>query len=1225
VGKLSFFGIALLLILAAGFWSVRHFLEQICAVRILRWRWVALLLFTPTTMSAQALTLGKGFVLGPAGDITFNPAVVISGKRSITGSYFGTQTYTSFLQTDSSIIHLSPNQSYKVTFSYRILTAPSPSFTAIIYSPTEAATGHFLPGTNVTGVSGDSGKATFVNALGAYNDYQVFWSIAGTGAIVIDDIEIVNNATGQTVATENGEGPTIKPGLLSFSVTDSQTFALGPIGQSTNVIRSAALKDLDGDGYPEAILTVTTYPDQLPQPPTIIGASRGISLETNTFFPSGAPTLRHSPLTQFVDINGDGIDDLLFAESGLDLPPWTGSVIGVGLSNGQGSFTNVSPLIPQELQTVKAYTLAAGDLYGDGRVQIILPDTYDGTHSALLHWNGSGFDVQKNWIPQTLWASPTKLSSQERLVVTDLDGDGKQDLLIGGQNWAPNISIVFGGSSGFTADSLLTLPDGQFGHTTFDTFSQPGVSIAQGANVEHLIVADFDNDGLPDIFSLQEQVINYKPGVITNKNCDNYADVFQNGGTCTEEGQVGLQVFLNKGGRNFIDYTSASAVSILGRRLYEAAIPVDINNDGFTDVVGIYFTKSYRGEPGFAWGTTIFLNDGTGAFQVVEGADILPVAVISSSASDQKWELGGFLPTVVRPGRTEGVIVESVSRNCTSSACPVTANALNVYKVVANSSIGTGPGFVDPAPLGAPGFNEFYYLRHYLDAAAAVQAGQYKSGLAHYLAVGAAEGYQPHAPNAVVAAHLAALPLSSTGTATATTAGTSPTVSAGYATATLKSGTTPFATAVFSLTQNGVVVSEAGVPASSPVENARLFIDYRTAVAAGSGTININTGIAIANANASPASLTFTLRDQNGQTIAVGRGTLPPNAHHAKFVNELQDIAPDFAVPASFPTAILFGSLEIDSSQPLSVMGLRLTVNQRGETLLTTTPVANLLKAPATSAFYFPQLVDGSGYTTSVVLSNTSGTAETGTISIMDANGNSLTVGQARGVNASSFAYSIPAAGVFVFQTDGSSAAVHVGWIKVAPDSGTPAPAGLGIFSFTAGGILTTQSGIPSVLPTLHARIYVDMSSGHDSGIALGNPGNSPIAVALQTFRSDGTATGNVSTINIAGNGHTAAFVDELVTGLPSGFTGLADFTSAVPFVPLTLRTLKNARGEFLLTTFPAPDVTTPAPSPIVFPRVADGGGLTTEFIFIPAKAAASVNVDFIPDAPAPLVGSGRP
>src|SRR4029077_3813582 len=104
--------------------------------------------------------------------------------------------------------------------------------------------------------------------------------------------------------------------------------------------------------------------------------------------------------------------------------------------------------------------------------------------------------------------------------------------------------------------------------------------------------------------------------------------------------------------------------------------------------------------------------------------------------------------TIVTPFRTEGIVWESVGGCSVPAAC--NAVNLNIYKVVANKAIGTGPNFVDPATLGAPGFNEFYYLRHYPDAAAAVQAGQYSSGLAHYLAVGAALGSAPHAPRAAI-------------------------------------------------------------------------------------------------------------------------------------------------------------------------------------------------------------------------------------------------------------------------------------------------------------------------------------------------------------------------------------------------------------------------------------------------------------------------------------------
>jgi hypothetical protein len=416
------------------------------------------------------------------------------------------------------------------------------------------------------------------------------------------------------------------------------------------------------------------------------------------------------------------------------------------------------------------------------------------------------------------------------------------------------------------------------------------------------------------------------------------------------------------------------------------------------------------------------------------------------------------------------------------------------------------------------------------------------------------------------------------------------------------------------------VVSEAGVPASPPVQSARIFIDYRTGVAAGNGSIDISTGLAIANRGTSSASLTYTLRDRSGQTLATGHGTLPQGAHRARFIQQLIDIAPDFIIPPNFSTSILYGSLEIGSSQPVSVLGLRLTNNQRGETLLTSTVVADLSRPASTSPVYFPQLADGEGYTTTVILSNTSGSAESGTISVMDDNGAALSIGQTGGTSASSFNYSIPPAGTFVFQTDGSPAATRIGWIKVTPSSGNNAPAGAGVFSYSPAGILVTESGIPSSVPVTRARLFVDKSNGHDTGLALGNPGSAPLNVTIQAFDAGGTSAGSGSaTVNIAANGHRAGFVGNLIAGLPAGFTGIADLSSTSPFVPLTLRSLTNSRGDFLLTTFPAPDVTQPAPTPIVFPQIADGGGYTTQFIFISANGAASVSVNFIGDDGTPL------
>jgi hypothetical protein len=368
------------------------------------------------------------------------------------------------------------------------------------------------------------------------------------------------------------------------------------------------------------------------------------------------------------------------------------------------------------------------------------------------------------------------------------------------------------------------------------------------------------------------------------------------------------------------------------------------------------------------------------------------------------------------------------------------------------------------------------------------------------------------------------------------------------------------------------------------------------------------------------ASVTYTLRDRNGQILTTGQGSLPPWGHFAKFVHQLRDIAPNFSLPPNFPTTVLYGSLDITSSQPVSVLGLRLTTNQRGETLLTSTSVADLSRPPGTAAVYFPQLADGGGYTTTVILSNTSAAIESGTITIMDDAGAPLNVRPAGGIQGSSFTYSIPAAGVFVFQTDGSPPSPRTGWIRVTPQPGSASPAGAAVFSYSPAGILVTESGIPAAISTTRARVYIDKSKGHDTGVALANPSPASITLNMQAFRSDGTPAGTgQAVVNLAGNGHRAAFVGQLISGLPEGFTGIAEVTSSSPFVPLTLRSLTNGRGDFLLTTFPAADMTQAAPTPIVFPQIADGAGYRTEFIFISAAGSASVTVDFIGDDGTPL------
>jgi hypothetical protein len=334
---------------------------------------------------------------------------------------------------------------------------------------------------------------------------------------------------------------------------------------------------------------------------------------------------------------------------------------------------------------------------------------------------------------------------------------------------------------------------------------------------------------------------------------------------------------------------------------------------------------------------------------------------------------------------------------------------------------------------------------------------------------------------------------------------------------------------------------------------------------------------------------------------------LAAGAHFAKFIHQLREVAPDFLLPGDFPTATRFGFLEISSDQPVSVLALRLTATQNEETLLTSAPTVDLTRPLETAPLYFPQLADGGGYSSTVVLLNTSRAVESGKLNLFSDSGDPLVVQQVGGTSASAFVYSIQPGGVFVFQTAGFPADATTGSVQVVPDPETPCPAGAGFIGYWRENVLVTESGVPAAIPTTHARIYIDQSGNHSTGLAVANPGSPGISVAFRAFLADGStpAGTGAASVNLGPNGHTAGFVPQLVSGLPEGFAGVLDVSSPSPFVALTLRSLTNARGRFLLTAFPVADATRPAPAPVVFPQIADGGGYVTEFILLSAAGAS--------------------
>jgi hypothetical protein len=704
-------------------------------------RGVALSFFLCVGGALAAEQYLDGFVITDASRFSSSEGELMGGSRSIVGTNSDGQLYAAVLRSDPALVKLSGGESYTVRFRYKVLSAPERGCEFIFYSPTAGKADKWLPGKIFGLKPGETGVIEFRGTLLDYGDYELLWNVIGKGSIALDDISVTRDFV-DTVGATAFEEPEIKQGVLRFSVSAPVTMSLGSEGQDY-VLRSMAMRDLDGDGKAEAAITISTYQDQLPEPIILLGAKPGPVDLTRRLLPGGTPRLRHSPYTYFADLDGDGRDDIVFAEAGLDHEPWTGSRIVVLLASANGSFRDVSDKIPAEYWGTRSYAIGVGDYDNDGRPEILLPDqTPDGKKfdCALLSWKNGRFVAARDWIDRALWYWPSKFYASNGLGSADLDKDGKTELLAGGGWERPNTRIIWGSAKGLIPSNVLTLPDGPFGHTEWEEWTTSGMPSCQGADANTIVAADFDKDGNQDLLLLQEQILSYKPGAITDANEPEYAYsslLAQGGGTGA---QMALQVFMNRGNRNLVDYSAASSQTLLGRRYYSGNVVRDLDGDGFPDVAAIYWTKPYAGAKPQSWGTTFFLNDGTGAFRVVDGSEILPHWQVKGEA--QPRQLGAFLPTFIARNRTEGLFVEVDS--------DYKSGILYARSGWSDSALGTGPGFADSAALGYPGFNESYYVRNHPDAASALSSGQYANGLEHYKAVGQRRGYQAFAANAEI-------------------------------------------------------------------------------------------------------------------------------------------------------------------------------------------------------------------------------------------------------------------------------------------------------------------------------------------------------------------------------------------------------------------------------------------------------------------------------------------
>jgi hypothetical protein len=185
----------------------------------------------------------------------------------------------------------------------------------------------------------------------------------------------------------------------------------------------------------------------------------------------------------------------------------------------------------------------------------------------------------------------------------------------------------------------------------------------------------------------------------------------------------------------------------------------------------------------------------------------------------------------------------------------------------------------------------------------------------------------------------------------------------------------PVASGVFSLTQEGVTVSEAGVQSLSAASSYRVFAEAAGALGA---VGSVQTGIAISNLSSSSASVTVQVFSLTGASMGTGTLSLPPNGQAAQFLEEIPGLA---GLPKP-----LRAVLRISSNTPIAVIGLRGRTNERGNFLVTTTPPATDT-VTASAEVVLPHLVFGGGWNTEVILFAKSAGATSGILRLRTQDG----------------------------------------------------------------------------------------------------------------------------------------------------------------------------------------------------------------------------------------------
>ena len=255
----------------------------------------------------------------------------------------------------------------------------------------------------------------------------------GTGPMVAADFNADGNID---LAVASSSFGSTSPELTIFQGSGTGTFTQSASYTLPATASGIATGDLNNDGKPDLVVsTGGFFADGTNDGQVLLFLNNG----SGGFASPVSYAFGVNPQNVTIaDVNGDNHPDLIVSTSDDNVANW---FIGVALGNGDGTF-QATQLVPTAFGIA---AVAVRDFDGDAIADLAAAHCCGDTQTSFLHGNGDG-----TFQPETSFDGGP---SPDFLVVTDLNGGGRPDLLVGGAYGSLTSLLNLGQFVGTTVNS----------------------------------------------------------------------------------------------------------------------------------------------------------------------------------------------------------------------------------------------------------------------------------------------------------------------------------------------------------------------------------------------------------------------------------------------------------------------------------------------------------------------------------------------------------------------------------------------------------------------------------------------------------------------------------------------------------------------------------------------------------------------------------------------------